>query len=194
MKMLRRLALRLSPPHRRDWIEGYLAESDHVDGRLRKTLWTLGLLPFVGSMLISQLFRSPRSQAVEKTWTRVLVASSLILLVGGVALIGIWLRTEQPLNMALLGAVLTALAAAAVVMVLKRGKLPDTRFSTLAAAVGALAVGVGSLGFVISVASAAQAGADPEFGPMTAAALVALHGFAMVVTFTGRGESKAHHS
>ena len=101
-----RLLAALVPPPRDQWIRAHAAELVHIEGRRARTKWQLGVVPLFGWALASQLLQQPRS-FLGSTLTRGIAGGlSFVNLIAGVALVGIYLTSTQPLNMLGLGLVL----------------------------------------------------------------------------------------
>ena len=180
-----RLLAALVPPPRDQWIRAHAAELVHIEGRRARTKWQLGVVPLFGWALASQLLQQPRS-FLGSTLTRGIAGGlSFVNLIAGVALVGIYLTSTQPLNMLGLGLVLIVQATSALIYLRGRAARRPALPTSLVLAGSALAAATGLAAFSAGVAANIVATADdPEYGPMTVVLLIGAHGAASLLAFT----------
>ena len=180
-----RILAAIVPPPRRKWVLAHEAEFDHIEGRWQRWRWALGLVRVVGWALVSQLRHDPRSFLGGALIRIVITTQSIVNVFAGVGLLVVYFSQSGPqvftlmLSLALLvqGSYTVAFVAGVLRSHHDGARYLQLGGSTLALIVGAVGLAVGFSAIVDPV------NADPEYGPMTIALLVAGHGLASLLVF-----------
>lgn len=184
MRRLHSFLARIVPPPRCDWIRAHAAEYDRVEGRSNRVRWAFGLVPLTGFALASQLRREPRS-FVGGVLTRTIVATlSAIGLIAGFGLAVLSFNDSEARWVVLLLAT-ALLVQSTFPLVFKLVRSDTARRLVLVGSTLALVVGLAAFGAGL-VSNIEPVNDDPEYGPMTIALLIASHGLASLLAFTGR--------
>jgi len=187
MITLYRILAALVPSPRREWIRAHEAELELIEGRGQRWRWTLGAFPLVGSVLVSQLRLDPRSFLGGTLMKTTVATLSTLNLAGGAGLAVLYvIDTSPPIVLALSVALLIQ---GGYTLALIAGVLDSHQDTALhLQLVGStLALVIGAVGFLIGfLANLNPPTGDPEYGPMTIAALIAAHALISLLAFTPR--------
>ena len=187
-----RIFAAIVPPPRRQWVLAHEAEFGHIEGRWQQWRWALGLVRVVGWALVSQLRHDPRSFLGGALIRIVISTQSIVNVAAGVGLLVLYFSQSSTqvfvliLSLALLvqGSYTVAFVAGVLRSHHDGARYLQLGGSTLALIVGAFGFAVGFSAIVDPV------NADPEYGPMTIALLVAGHGLASLLVFTPLGPGR----
>lgn len=194
MNRLYQAAAALVPAPRRDWIDAHRAELEHIEGVWPRRRWALGLVPLTGKALVAQLGSDPRSFQGGTLMKTVVTTLSVLNVAAGVglAVLAAFVEGTPPMVFALSAVLLVqgAYTLAFMAGVLGSGfaQVVELAGSTLALVVG----GVATVG--AAIANIDPVNGDPEYAPMAVAMLIAAHGLASLVAFTGRQRVRTHSS
>ena len=186
MSRAHRILATIVPPPRRQWVLAHEAEFDHIEGRWQRGRWAFGLVRVAGWALVSQLRHDPRS-FLGGTLSRIVISiQSIVNVAAGAGLLVLFLSQSNPqvfvliLSLALL---LQGSYTVAFVAGVLRPHHDGARYLQVGGS--ALALIVGAVGFTVGFsANLAPVNADPEYGPMTIALLIAGHGLTSLLAFT----------
>lgn len=186
MRRLYRMAAAAVPPPHRAWILAHQAELDHIEDVWQRRRWTVGLFTVTLAALSAQLRSDPRSFQ-GGTLVKIIVATLSVLNVAaglGLAVVAIGLGDSPPIVPMLIAVLLVqggyTLALLGGLLTARRAVVVEVIGSTLALVVGGIGVVAGV------VANIDPVNGDPEYGPLTVAMLIAAHGLASLIAFTGR--------
>lgn len=174
------------PPPRRQWVLAHEAEFDHIEGRWQRWRWAFGLVRVTGWALVSQLRHDPRS-FLGGALTRIVISTqSIVNVAAGAGILVLYLQqSNAPVFVLILSLVLLLQGSYTVAFVagVLRPHHDGARYLQLGGSTLALIVGAG--GFAVGFsANLGPVNADPEYGPMILALLIAGHGLASLLAFT----------
>ncbi|MEE9581576.1 MAG: hypothetical protein V3W36_01440 [Acidimicrobiia bacterium] len=178
----------LVPGPRSDWITAHGAELATLEEPALRRRWALGVISVAVSALWAQLRTDPRSYLGGVLVKTVVAGVSVVNVLAGLALVAVFLTSEDQVLMmlALAATLVTQGTYTLVVLAGGFGSLFRTAVnlqvaaSTLALVAGAIAFGIG-LASNINLPTG-----DPEYGPMTVAMLLAIHGATSLLSFIER--------
>lgn len=187
MKRLYRVLTSAVPAPFDVWLRAHEAEFAVIETRKGRTRWALGLIPLSLATFGQLIVRSPRS-LVGGTLMRTIVGTlSIVNLVAGIGLAVLYLADTNPPIVAVLSAVLIVqgLFSLALLSGAFGNRYDAVRHVQLVGSTLALVVGLAGVlaGMVTNLAAATT---DPEFGPMTVAMLLAVHGLFSLIAFGDR--------
>lgn len=166
------------PEPRRRWILGHAAELDAIDDRRARLRWMVGLLPLTTHALAAQLLCDPGSFLGGRLARLGTGALSVANLAGGVVLLAVSAAADLPILAAMPGAVLVTQGGYTLVHL--RGAPRMSALQNVGSLVAAvLGMAAAAIGLALTVGAA-----DPEYGPPTVAAAIALHGLVSLAAFT----------
>ena len=176
----------LVPSPRDAWVRAHAAELECVEGRWSRLVWRLGVVPIAGWALMSQLRHDPRSFLGGVLVATIVVGLSFLNLVAGIGLLVLYLVEANPWLVLVLGIGLCAQGGYSLAYILGAFGRRRALARRVQLAGSGLASVVGLTGFVAGiVANVNPANNDPEYGPMTIALLVTVHGLASLLAFSG---------
>ncbi len=182
MTRLHDLARRLVPEHRHEWIDAHEAELDHIPkagGRLR---WRLGIMRSLPRLMGDGLHGNARRSLRPVTT----LLAGLVTAAGAALLVAAFADGAAPASM-WITAVALLVQGGFVLACIPGGLSRVTAARRLLLLGSALAVVGGIATVAIGVAIDVRTEfADPEYGPMVAALLVAMLGFATWATLWHR--------
>ncbi len=180
-----RILAAIVPSPRRQWVVAHEAEYDVIEGRWRRWRWTLGLVSIVGFALASQLRHDLRSflgGALMKAATFML---SILNVAAGVGLLVLYVsQSSPPAFVLVLSLVLLVQGSYTIAFISKtlRSHQEVARRAQLGGSM--LAFVAGTVGFSVGLlANIDPVNADPEYGPMTIALLIAGHALFSLLAF-----------
>lgn len=181
-----RILAAIVPSPRRQWVLAHEAEYDVIEGRWHRWRWTLGLVPIVGFALVSQLRHDPRSFLGGALMKAATFTLSILNVAAGMGLFVLYVSQSSPpafvlvLSLALLvqGSYTVAFISGALRSHHEVARRAQLGGSTLALVAGTIGFAAGLLANIDPV------NADPEYGPMTIALLIAGHGLFSLLAFT----------
>ncbi len=186
MSRAHRILATIVPPPRRQWVLAHEAEFAHIEGRWRRWRWAFGLVRVAGWALVSQLLHDPRSFLGGALIRIVISTQSIVNVAAGAGLLVLYLsQSNVPVFVLILSLVLLLQGFYTVAFVagVLRSHHDGARYLQLGGST--LALIVGAVGFAVGFfANLGPANADPEYGPMTIALLIAGHGLASLLAFT----------
>ena len=180
-----RILAAIVPSPRRQWVLAHEAEHDVIEGRWQRWRWTLGLVPIVGFALVRQLRHDPRSFLGGALMKAATFALSILNVAAGVGLLVLYVSQSSPQAFVLVLSLALMVQGSYTVAFLS-GALRSHHEVARRAQLGGstLALVAGTVGFAVGLlANINAADADPEYGPMTIALLIAGHGFFSLLAF-----------
>ena len=188
MTRIHRALAALVPGPRSDWITAHGAELATLEDPALRRRWARGVISVAVSALWAQLRNDPRSYLGGVLVKTVVAGVSVVNVLAGLALgAGFLISEGAPLMMlALAVALATQGTYTLVVLAGGFGSLFRTAVN-LQVAASTLAFVAGTIAFGIGLASnISPPTGDPEYGPMTVAMLLAIHGAASLLSFIER--------
>jgi len=190
------ILFRMVPGPRNEWIRAHHAELENIPSGRQRWRWTLGLLPLALSALARHL-RHEAGTFLGGTFVKTIVATASILnLTAGAGLLVLFtIETGPPLVVLVLA--VTLLIQGGYTLTLMFGAFGSHQYAAthLQLAGSTLALIAGTIGFATGfLANINPANNDPEYGPMSIAAIIAVHAIASLLAFTSRGNAQAQPS
>ncbi|MEE9228315.1 MAG: hypothetical protein V3U47_05035 [Acidimicrobiia bacterium] len=180
-----RILAAIVPSPRRQWVLAHEAEYDVIEGRWQRSRWALGLVPIVGFALVSQLRHDPRSFLGGALMKAAIFTLSILNVAAGMGLLVLYVSQPSPPAFVLVLS-LALLAQGSYTIAFIAGALRSHHEVARRAQLGGsmLALVAGTVGFAVGLfANINPVNADPEYGPMTIALLIAGHGFFSLLAF-----------
>jgi hypothetical protein len=180
-----RILAAIVPSPQRQWVLSHEAEYDVIEGHWQRWRWALGLVPIVGFALVRQLRHDPRSFLGGALMKAATFTLSILNVAAGVSLLVLYVSLSSPhasvlvLSLALLvqGSYTVAFMSGALRSHHEVARRAQLAGSTLALVAGTVGFAAGLLANIDPV------NADPEYGPMTIALLIAGHGLFSLLAF-----------
>lgn len=185
MRRGHRILAAIVPSPRRQWVLAHEAEYDVIEGRWQRWRWALGLVPVVGFALVSQLRHDPRSFLGGALMKAATFTLSILNVTAGVGLSALYVSQSSPPAFVLVLS-LVLLVQGSYTIAFISGTLRSHHEVARRAQLGGsiLALVAGTVGFAAGLfANINPVNADPEYGPMTIALLIAGHGFFSLLAF-----------
>lgn len=180
-----RILAALVPSPRRQWVLAHEAEYDVIEGRWQRWRWALGLASIVGFALVSQLRHDPRSFLGGVLMKAATFTLSILNVAAGVGLLVLYVSRSGS-HLFVLALSLALLVQGSYTVAFISGALRSQHEVARQAQLGGstLALVAGTVGFAVGLwANINPVNADPEYGPMTIALLIAGHGFFSLLAF-----------
>ena len=106
MTATHRFLASLIPGSRAEWVEAHGAELSVIESDMDRLRWTIGLFRLFTTALVAQILHDPRAFQGGKLMKTVVATLSVMSTLIGIALLSMWLFTDQPGSLLAFGGVL----------------------------------------------------------------------------------------